>query len=948
MKKSISKKVLSVILTLVMVLSALPLTVIQSFAYDANFLTSNMFYDSDYYNNDLAYACARLSDEIYSSNLSQYFPAGQSEEYSWSLDSNVFKMVFGYKTIYINGSARSLITIVLRGTSSFYEGILDFCKDITHWSLGNGHEALNGPYKYYSAALNALNQFTSSHSEVKDHPLMYLVTGHSLGGAAANLLGAELTRQNSVYGSDRVFVYTFGAIKTITEETNVEESYKNIFNIYNYYDSFGPHGNYLTLGASDPYYKFGRTLFCYYDNESDPFSYNNHDMGQCYVPKVLNDEVNTNTFKVAGVLDNGNRWTLGTAYDSGWLKIIGSGSLGNDLTCNRIPWYRYADRITTVDIQNGITNICPYMFCDCSNYNSIFIPSSITSIGDYAFQNCNGLSRIYFDGTREQWDAINVDYDSGNTALQNATLYCYGSGSTPEDNDEQWTNYILERGSCGPNITYTLYSDGLLDIVGSGAMTSHPWTANNRQQVINVKMSDGITNIMGSAFSSCKSLTSIAIPDSVTSIGSGAFDNCTSLASITIPDSVTSIGSGAFMDCISITSITIPDSMTSIGNSVFSGCSSLTSITIANSVTNIANFAFSRCTSLTSINIPNSVTIISDNAFQGCSSLISVTIPDSVSRLGSGVFEYCSSLRNIIIPDSVTRVDGYLFRKCVSLTSIIIPNGVTSIGKYAFSGCTSLTNITIPDSVTSIGSYAFDDCTKLTTIYGYSGSYAESFFASSTPRRTFVALDLLKKGDFDNDGEATINDYVFIKNNYINGIGFNIAQQYSADLNSDGVVDAFDLFYLDKIINNIGLTDYTYSVISGNNAQITGYTAADAQIKVPAKIDGYDIIKIYNYAFKNNTNLTKVTLSSGIKTIGYGAFLGCSALEEVVLSNTVTSIGTYAFKDCSSLTKIIIPASVTSINANSFTNCTNVTIYGKTGSYAETYANNNSIPFVAI
>ena len=40
--------------------------------------------------------------------------------------------------------------------------------------------------------------------------------------------------------------------------------------------------------------------------------------------------------------------------------------------------------------------------------------------------------------------------------------------------------------------------------------------------------------------------------------------------------------------------------------------------------------------------------------------------------------------------------------------------------------------------------------------------------------------------------------------------------------------------------------------------------------------------------------------------------------------------------------------SVTSIGRYAFYGCTGLTIYGKQGSYAETYANDNNIPFIAI
>ena len=49
--------------------------------------------------------------------------------------------------------------------------------------------------------------------------------------------------------------------------------------------------------------------------------------------------------------------------------------------------------------------------------------------------------------------------------------------------------------------------------------------------------------------------------------------------------------------------------------------------------------------------------------------------------------------------------------------------------------------------------------------------------------------------------------------------------------------------------------------------------------------------------------------------------------------------------DCTCLTSITIPASVTSIGNWTFFNCENLTIYGKSGSYADFYAKTNKISF---
>ena len=207
---------------------------------------------------------------------------------------------------------------------------------------------------------------------------------------------------------------------------------------------------------------------------------------------------------------------------------------------------------------------------------------------------------------------------------------------------------IIASGDCGAkgdNVTWTLDSEGLLSIAGTGAMESLEDFAflsptdtlwNGHQNEIKLAfISDGVTSIGDGAFYNCYRLTSIAIPDSVTKIGDGAFGICSRLTSIAIPDSVTSIGDGAFASCDSLTSIAIPDSVTSIGTGAFSDCDSLTSIVIPDTVTSIGDLMFSHCNNLTSIVIPDSVASIGYWAFDGCRSLTSIDIPDSVTSIGS-------------------------------------------------------------------------------------------------------------------------------------------------------------------------------------------------------------------------------------------------------------------------------------------------------------------------
>ena len=319
-----------------------------------------------------------------------------------------------------------------------------------------------------------------------------------------------------------------------------------------------------------------------------------------------------------------------------------------------------------------------------------------------------------------------------------------------------WAAEIVDSGTCGANLTWTLDSEGTLTISGSGEMKDYtydfksPWYG-KRSAINTVEIRSGVTSIGSYVLYECSSLTSVSIPYSVTSIGNYAFSHCTSLASVSIPVSVASIGEGAFGGCTNLTSVSIPVSVTSIGNWAFYGCSSLTSVTIPDGVSSIGYFAFSVCSSLTNVSIPNSVTDIGSSAFSNCSSLTSVSIPNSVRSIGEEAFFYCSSLTSISIPDSVTSIGNWAFECCSGLTNVSIPNSVTSIGEEAFAYCSSLTAITvnpenpvycdidgvlfsknhtvlfqypagktgsytIPDSVTSIGNAAFFGCTSLTSV----------------------------------------------------------------------------------------------------------------------------------------------------------------------------------------------------------------------------------------
>ena len=94
--------------------------------------------------------------------------------------------------------------------------------------------------------------------------------------------------------------------------------------------------------------------------------------------------------------------------------------------------FRGCSSLTSITIPDGVTSIGYMAFEGCSNLTSVTIPDSVTTIGDYAFYNCYKLSNITFNGTKEQWYAIEKK-SSWDEYSNNFTIHCT-DGDIAEEN----------------------------------------------------------------------------------------------------------------------------------------------------------------------------------------------------------------------------------------------------------------------------------------------------------------------------------------------------------------------------------------------------------------------------------------------------------------------------------------------------------------------------------
>ena len=102
---------------------------------------------------------------------------------------------------------------------------------------------------------------------------------------------------------------------------------------------------------------------------------------------------------------------------SGKLIISGSGAM---YAFAEAPWAPLADKITSVEIGSGITNISADSFADCNNLHAVTLPETLESIENDAFLNCGSLQTVNYSGSVAQWGEIFIE--DGNESLLSADI----------------------------------------------------------------------------------------------------------------------------------------------------------------------------------------------------------------------------------------------------------------------------------------------------------------------------------------------------------------------------------------------------------------------------------------------------------------------------------------------------------------------------------------------
>lgn len=289
----------------------------------------------------------------------------------------------------------------------------------------------------------------------------------------------------------------------------------------------------------------------------------------------------------------------------------------------------------------------------------------------------------------------------------------------------------------------------------------------------------------------------------------------------------------------------------------------------------------------------------SENGFYYTISAVSGTIEACV--VGYKPASEGGTVGSITIPAAlgtyaVTSIGTDAFADQSTLTAVSIPQSVRSIGTGAFQNCSALTNVTIAAGLTNIAEGSFKGCSSLTTL--------------NLPA-TVTSI-----------GSGAFEDCASLK-----------TMTLPASLTSIGSY----AFRRCKGIETLVLPNTVTAVGEGAFEECTA-------LKTLTLSTG--MTRIEDFTFYKCSLLTPLNLTENINSIGRYAFSECTSLSSVTFPKSVVSIGSSAFENCQYLAVAIIPNTTQYIAPTAFRNDP-VSVYGYSGTPAETFCRENNIPFTS-
>ena len=524
--------------------------------------------------------------------------------------------------------------------------------------------------------------------------------------------------------------------------------------------------------------------------------------------------------------------------------------------------------------------------------------------------------------------------------------------------------------------------------VQSGTYNDAAWTFDTETGCLTVTPTNGITEVpeyfVGHVFHNDSptyyedtQIKKIVIAEGFRSIGNRAFKQCKAVSEIVFPESgFTTIEAYSFYQAGqqngSLTHVNLPEGLIEIGASAFQE-TALKSIKLPESLTTLGNRAFNMCNNIISVFIPKNVNSIGVTVWGNTNSELTeyVVHPENQKYTSEDGVLYTKDKKTLVscpvrkpgvytVPEGVVTLAEHAFDS--SKTGVILPSTLRTIGDGAFSSYNYQRGVVIPEGVTTIGpntfAYAFIEFLSLPK------SLSTETYNTLSLQTINIKTLIINSTEPPAVGEKFFCDingapitsfkHILVPNEsvdkYKSAAKWSSYAAYVAPKSLSCGVE-YKYFNDNTVLNLSSTTETTLAIDASETNLWTTITSGIAAVEIEGNISNID-----QTAFKNNENITSLTILDGVKRIGEYAFSGCNNLKTVLLSSqSLEELGKNCFEYCGMGT-ITLPSGLKTINDDSFFNCSSLgeikayctaleTVSGKAftgtknGCYAASYAN---------
>lgn len=406
----------------------------------------------------------------------------------------------------------------------------------------------------------------------------------------------------------------------------------------------------------------------------------------------------------------------------------------------------------------------------------------------------------------------------------------------------------------------------------------------------------GVRRIAPRAFYEATSLESVIIPAGVTNLGWAAFFNCSKLRKIVLPDGITEIGERCFDECVALKDLSLPKGLERMGYAAFRKCRSLEEVSIPDSLHEIPEQAFNGCDNIERLRLPSTLRRVGRRAFYGLKRIERMEWPQELESVGENAFPWGVLVKplekreivsgNCVVDRHNNGVGATVTRLIPHAKEYHIPEGVNVVRFCGAEqcGCVDLRSVKIPSSVLHIDAWSGED----------------------------VRL-LIEKSSFP-DGIVSVDGCVF-------GVKGTCPETLILPKGTRLIADCafFDCKNLRRLVlppsvahggmtfrgcDNLESIEMPYALASKldfdchprkNGAVSWTITDPVEEIEM-GNIRGNDRIP---YEYRTRSGVWKLvaslTIPSGVRRIGDGAFKSCVNLKSAAIPESVKSIGRDAF-----------------------------------------------------